>query len=180
MSLPHALLGVLSYQPPTGYDLKTAFNASLRMFWNASLPQIYRTLHKMEESGWVLSSVEHQESKPNKKVYEITSDGKEELRRWLRKPIEGEQEKNELMIKVFFGRQMERHELIDIIRELRERKMAFIARSEGEFKQSADHFAQRLDARDDVPFWLLTLDFGVRKARMIVEWCDSALKILEE
>lgn len=179
MSLPHALLGLINYTPLTGYDLKTTFNASINMFWNASLPQIYRTLHQMEKSGWVLSSIEQQEGKPNRKIYKITNKGKKELRKWLGGPLEIHQVKDKMMIKAFFGNQMDHRDLVNQFRELREQESRFLEKARNEFKQTADRYAIKLDAKEDVRFWLLTLDFGRRKAKMIVEWCDSALEILE-
>ena len=180
MSLPHAILGLINYTPLTGYDLKTAFNASINMFWNASLPQIYRTLHQMEKNEWVLSSIEQQEGKPNRKIYKITDKGKKELREWLGGPLEIYQTKDQMMIKVFFGNKMDHNDLINQIKDLREQKIKFLEKSGNEFKRTADQYAIKLDAKDDTHFWLLTLDYGRRKAKMIVEWCDAALKILEK
>jgi PadR family transcriptional regulator, regulatory protein AphA len=179
MSLPHALLGLINYRPLTGYDLKTTFNASINGFWNASLPQIYRTLHQMEKSGWVLSSIEQQDGKPNRKIYKITDKGKKELRKWLGEPLEISQAKNKMLIKVFFGNQMDHQDLVNQIRERREQEIQFLEKARNEHKQAADRYAIQLDAKEDVRFWLLSLDFGRRKAKMIVDWCDSALEILE-
>ena len=53
MSLEHAMLGFLCYTPLTGYDLKKAFDVSVRHFWPADQSQIYRTLARMAERGWV-------------------------------------------------------------------------------------------------------------------------------
>ena len=180
MSLPHALLGVINYAPLTGYDLKTAFNASVNMFWNASLPQIYRTLHRMEKDGWVRSRIEHQEGKPNRKIYEITDQGRKALRTWLAGPLEVHQVKDQMMLKVFFGNQMDPHDLLEQIKTLRKTQIKFLQKSEADFKQSADHYAAQLNAHDDVRFWLLTLDFGRRKAQTVVDWCNAALEVLEK
>ena len=180
MSLPHALLGVINYKPMTGYDLKTAFNASINGFWNASLPQIYRTLHQMEKSGWMLSNIEQQKGKPNRKIYKITGKGKKELRQWLSKPLDIAQAKNKMLIKVFFGNQTDRRDLINQIRERREYEIKFLEKAGNEYKQSADQYAKKFNAKDDIRFWMLSLDFGIRKAKMTIEWCDSALKILEK
>ena len=180
MSLPHALLGLINYKPLTGYDIKTTFNASINGFWNASLPQIYRTLHQMEKSEWVSSNIEQQIGKPNRKIYTITSKGKKELRKWLSEPMEVSQAKNKMLIKVFFGNQMDRQDLINLIRERREQEIKFLEKARNEHKRSADQYAIELDAKDDVRFWLLSLDFGIRNAKTIVDWCDSALEILEK
>src|SRR5690349_16257537 len=84
MSLTHAILGLLTQSPMTGYDLKNySFDTSVAHFWPADQAQIYRTLDKMAEQGWVESRVEFQEDRPNRKVYSITDDGRDELQRWL-------------------------------------------------------------------------------------------------
>ncbi len=178
MPLPHALLGMINYTPMTGYDLKTAFNASINFFWSASLPQIYRTLHQMEKNGWVSSSIEQQEGRPNRKVYKITGKGKKELRRWLGGPLEISDVKDEMLLKVFFGNQMDRRELVAKIRELRERQVKLLERAGNEFKKTADRYATQLNVKDDKRFWLLTIDLGIRRIETIIDWCDSALKIL--
>ena len=59
MSLPHALLGLISYQPSTGYELRTTFTESVQFFWSATLPQIYRTLNQMESQGWLTVRLNH-------------------------------------------------------------------------------------------------------------------------
>ena len=79
MSLPHALLGLINYQPSTGYDLKNKFQKSIHFFWNAALPHIYRSLKQMETQGWIASTIEQQSGKPNRKVYRIMDKGKKEL-----------------------------------------------------------------------------------------------------
>ena len=53
MSLKHAILGFLSFKPLSGYDLKKAFDNSVRHFWPANQSQIYRTLSQMTDEGLV-------------------------------------------------------------------------------------------------------------------------------
>jgi hypothetical protein len=44
----------------------------------------------------------------------------------------------------------------------------------------AEQYADKIDSKDDMQFWLMTADYGIRNARMIVEWCDSALSFVEK
>ncbi len=88
MSLPHAILGLINYVPATGYDVKNTFKRSIHFFWNATLPQIYRTLRQMEADGWVASVVEHQDGKPSRKIYHVTESGQREFAAWLARPPE--------------------------------------------------------------------------------------------
>ncbi len=178
MSLPYALLGLVNYKPATGYDLKTIFTRSIKMFWDASLPQIYRTLNQMERNGWLSSSIEHQAGKPSKKIYSITEKGKKELDKWLVKPLEIQQIKNEMMVKIFFGNQMNPEDLIHHIKKTRELAVRFLEETPKEVKATVDDYVAKTGAKDDMRFWLLAYDFGRRRAQMTIEWCDLALEII--
>lgn len=48
MRLRHAILGLLSHAPQSGYDLNRAFNSSIVYFWYADQSQVYRTLDRLE------------------------------------------------------------------------------------------------------------------------------------
>ncbi|MHB8158487.1 MAG: PadR family transcriptional regulator [Desulfocucumaceae bacterium] len=175
MSLPHALLGLLNYQPATGYELKTTFERSVNFFWNATLPQIYRTLNQMEERGWLTATIEQQESKPNRKVYSITGTGRKEFLSWLAEPTETAQPRSPMLLKVFFGRQMEGNSLVNHLLSWREHHLGLIKRYEEEVVPVIQHYAALTGAAEEARYWALTQDFGLRYAKMVVEWCDMIL-----
>ena len=68
MHLEHAILGFLSYQPFTGYELKRLFDQSIRHFWPADQSQIYKTLSKLAEKKYASIEVIHQEDRPSRKA----------------------------------------------------------------------------------------------------------------
>ena len=70
--LKYALLGFLNYDNKTGYELKQTMDRSTNHFWHAKQSQIYQTLKKLESDGLVVSHPEHQESRPDRRVYAIT------------------------------------------------------------------------------------------------------------
>jgi PadR family transcriptional regulator, regulatory protein AphA len=179
MSLPHALLGLLNYRPATGYDLKATFNSSINLFWNASLPQIYRTLSQMERSGWLTFTTKHQAGKPSRKIYQLTSKGKKELQQWLSAPPDFPPTKNTMLVKLFFGNQMDKKDLVLNIRKWRERYANILEKMNKDVKPAAQYYEDKATAKDDVQFWMLAADYGIRYARMVVEWCDAALGVVE-
>lgn len=83
MSIEHAILGILSWQPSTGYELKKVFEESSFMYWSGNNNQIYKALIKMQEEELVTSEVIHQESSPSKKVYTISEKGLKKLKTWV-------------------------------------------------------------------------------------------------
>jgi PadR family transcriptional regulator, regulatory protein AphA len=83
MSIQFALLGLLSWKPLSGYDLKKIISESAAFYWSGNNNQIYRTLVQMHADGLVTQETHYQESLPPRKVYSITGKGREELRDWL-------------------------------------------------------------------------------------------------
>jgi len=100
MSINHAILGMLSCKPFTGYDLKKIMQDSLFMPWSGNNNQIYKALLALEDSGLVTSLVQHQDGLPSKKVYTITEAGTVELTRWLRSAPEAYETKKSFLVQL--------------------------------------------------------------------------------
>jgi len=78
------LLGLLHKEPAHGYELKGAIESMLGQVWPAvNIGQIYSTLCRLERAGLVRSATVSQASRPDKKVFELTAAGGEEVRRWV-------------------------------------------------------------------------------------------------
>ena len=180
MSLPHALLGLINYQPSTGYDLKNKFQKSIHFFWNAALPHIYRSLKQMENQGWIASNIEQQSGKPNRKVYRITGEGKKELLHWLAEPPEELEMRHTLLVKVFFGRQLPLERLAEHLKNWREYNVNLLKQYETEVMPIIQRQSEKSCYAEDSNYWELSLDYGIRHARMVIDWCDQALKDMEK
>jgi PadR family transcriptional regulator AphA len=180
MSLPHALLGLLNYRPATGYELKATFTESIHFFWDATLPQIYRTLKQMGGSGWLNVTVEHQDGRPSRKVYHVTDVGRKELQRWLSEPLETPEPRNAMLIKVFFGNQMDSTQFATQLEGLQKYYANLLERYEKEIIPVIERYAEVTGAFRDARYWNLTLDFGRRHAKMVLDWCKAALSSLDQ
>ncbi|MCS7179260.1 MAG: PadR family transcriptional regulator [Anaerolineae bacterium] len=175
MSLPYAVLGFLNYAPMTGYELKKAFDTSIRHFWPADQAQIYRTLKELTRRGWVTVEVVPQEDRPNRKVYHITDAGREELRRWLGTPADPEDPRVPLLIRIFFAGQLPSEKAIALLETY---AAALRARLEtyARIPQRAAHYAEAIQSPREVFFWALTLDYGIRLTRAALEWAEEAIR----
>jgi DNA-binding PadR family transcriptional regulator len=106
MPVKHAILGILKEVPRHGYELKSIFDERIGNFWNLNYGQIYTTLDRLEKEGFVSGTEEEQDSRPDKKVYDISLKGVQELERWLQelatkpRPL-----RDELFIKLLFTSQ---------------------------------------------------------------------------
>ena len=83
MTIQYAMLGLLSWEPMTGYDLKKRFADSDALYWSGNNNQIYRALVDLHQAELVTVEVQPQGDRPPRKVYTITDQGRDELRRWI-------------------------------------------------------------------------------------------------
>ena len=181
MSLKHALLGLLVYRPMTGYELKQFFDSTVQHFWNAELSQIYPTLKSIEENGWVEKHIEVQESRPNRKVYEITDPGRDEFLRWVREPMLPADMRDAFMIKVFFGTEMPVEDMLVLMRRQMEEHQMELAFSDTVLRQ---RIREACEHEEYTPkhalYWSLTLEMAMSYRRAYIEWCEKSMKMLEE
>jgi PadR family transcriptional regulator, regulatory protein AphA len=83
MSIEFAILGLLSWSPLSGYDLKKMFVDSVALYWSGNNNEIYKALVELHKNGLVTRETQYQENRPPRKVYSITEKGLEELRKWV-------------------------------------------------------------------------------------------------
>jgi DNA-binding PadR family transcriptional regulator len=182
MSLKHALLGLLTYQPMTGYELKQFFDSTVKHFWNAELSQIYPTLKALEEHGFVDKQVAVQESRPNRKVYSITDSGREEFQRWAHEPMPASDQRDAFLIKVFFGTELPTEDMLVLLRRQMEEHQKLLAFDATVMRErirhgssSEAHFSTKHGL-----YWTLTLEMSMAYRRAYIQWCEDSMRMLEE
>jgi DNA-binding PadR family transcriptional regulator len=82
------LLGLLHKEPSHGYELKLAIESMFGELWpEVNIGQIYQTLGRLERAGLVRSATVAQGARPDKRVYELTVAGRDEVQRWVDEPL---------------------------------------------------------------------------------------------
>ncbi len=175
MSLKHAILGFLNYAPLSGYDLKKAFDTSVRHFWPADQSQIYRTLARLEEQGWAEVEAVEQQGYPDRKVYYITEDGQRELRRWLTVPLPEKQTRSAQLIQVFFAGQLSDEEILAMLEHWAEQTRAVLQGYDAIPEQAAA-YVETVGSPREMFFWMLTLECGIKLMQAQLEWVESVLE----
>jgi len=120
MSIKHAILGFLSWQPKTGYELKKLFAESPTFYWSGNNNQIYKALVDLHEAGLVSQTVEQQERLPARKIYTITEQGRAELRQWITSTPEPPQVKNTFLVQLAWADQLANDELDALLAQYEE------------------------------------------------------------
>jgi PadR family transcriptional regulator, regulatory protein AphA len=178
MSLEHAILGFLNYHPFTGYDLKKVFDASVRHFWPADRSQIYRTLSRLADSGWVEMEKVAQDDHPDRKVYHITEAGRAELRSWIGGPPPMHDPRSAPLVQVFFSGQLSDEEALARFEEYAAIMRAILSQYDRVTEQ-IDAFQQDVSSPRERFFWMLTLENGAANMRANLAWAESVIARLK-
>ncbi|MGH3143017.1 MAG: PadR family transcriptional regulator [Gaiellales bacterium] len=117
MSVPHALLALLSEGPKYGLRLQNEFESRTGEVWPLNVGQVFTTLQRLERDGLVETDGDGERSQ---KRYRITSAGGHELADWLRTPPDHvPPPRDELVIKVLVAlqvREIDIHEILQVHR----------------------------------------------------------------
>ena len=156
-SLQIIALSRLATKPMTGYDLSKQLPAE---GWHASHQQIYRDLTKAEKLGLVTIQYVPQEGKPDKKIYSITSAGKDEIRKALKVFPSIPKLRDDAVVQVFIGNV---GYFVRLVEEL--------------FKQVETLEKERLTAS---PTRQLIIDRLILRYEADIQWAKSTINTLEK
>ena len=170
------LLGLLTIEPMSGYDLGLAIRASIGHFWNESYGQIYPNLNRLASAGLVASKTEKQKGKPDRQVYSITAKGRTRLAKWLAVEPQPEIPRNELLLKLFFGTQASPQTLIGYVDRTAKREAAILQNLQRAEHEEIAH----LERYPDAPYWKIAARFGQLELAAHLRWAKETLKALRE
>jgi DNA-binding PadR family transcriptional regulator len=163
VSVPYALLALLSEGPKYGLQLREEFEAGTGEVWPLNVGQVYKTLGRLERDGLAESDGTGQDG-PQKR-FRITVDGRQALAAWLRTPPDlSSPPRDELVMKVLVAARVpgtDVHEVIVAHRlHLLELMQQWTRLKEGE-------------ARDDLGL-ALVVDAELFRLDAVIRWLDAA------
>lgn len=169
-----ALLGMLSFSPMSGYDIKKYISHSIGYFWNENYGPIYTILKRLHEEDCVDKKTEKNQGKPDRIVYTITSKGKSELNEWLNQPADDMKFRNELLLQLFFSQNMPIEGTINKLQIEYEKNVKLLS----EYSEVEKHILEGNDDPYVKQLWLLTLNFGKAYSEMTQKWCKDSIDSL--
>jgi PadR family transcriptional regulator, regulatory protein AphA len=175
-SSQEVLLGLLTVEPMSGYDLGQSIRASIGFFWNESYGQIYPNLKKLAAAGQVAAKTEKQKGKPDRQIYSITPLGRARLKKWLAVEPQPEVPRNELLLKLFFGVQAGPGTVIEYVERMAKRKRAYLEK----FKQIEGELAAQMQRYRDAPYWRMAVRFGQLDLEAHLSWAEETLAALRK
>jgi DNA-binding PadR family transcriptional regulator len=157
----YVILGMVAKEPRSGYEIKAIVDKTVRFFWAASYGQIYPELKRLSEAGLIVG-VDSPTGGRRRTVYEITADGEEELRAWLRLPPETFEMREEGLLKLFFAGALPPGEAAEILRAMRTHREA-VNRELRAMREAK--------GGDGDAYALMVLRSGIEFTEWFADWC---------
>lgn len=177
----YVILGLLTFQEMSGYDLKQLINKSITHFyWSPAKSQIYGELRRLESHGLVTMREVPQTLRPDKRLYQITPEGTEAMLQWLQSSgVEADSYKSALLLKVFFGHMLSYDTNIGLLEERRKQVAQELMMCERRVQELQDK--TRGPGVDEETFFpLLTLQRSIALCQADLGWLDGALGQLRQ
>jgi DNA-binding PadR family transcriptional regulator len=160
----YVILGMVSKEPRSGYEIKGLVDNTTRFFWAASYGQIYPELKRLSEAGLV-EGADAPRGGRKRTVYAITADGRSALGQWLRQPPRTYEMREEGLLKLFFAGALPPAEAVGTLRAMREHRLEVAGRLHG-----MEPKALAKDGGGD-PFPLMVLRGGIEFNEWFADWC---------
>lgn len=166
-----AVLALLAIEGErSGYDLLRRASKAIAHVWSPAKTQLYAVLARLESDGLARGRAVRQASRPDKRLFRITKDGRRALADWLDEVVPGDPQL--FFLKAFVGGLMDREKLIEHYQQFatdqRERLEELRAIEPTNTRRGHDYYH----------YFLLRL--GIERAEQSVRWAERALRELRE
>jgi PadR family transcriptional regulator, regulatory protein AphA len=162
----YVILGMLSWRPMSGYDIKAVVDRSTRFFWAASYGQIYPELRRLADAGLIEGEARPQGGR-RRTVYKLTASGGKRLREWLRTEPETFELRDEGLLKLFFASAAP-ESAVGALAAKRQYHLDKLEQLRGiERAGTATGFAHKV------------LRYGIEHSEWTARWCERAIAELE-
>jgi PadR family transcriptional regulator AphA len=161
----YVILGMVSREARSGYEIKARVDETTRFFWAASYGQIYPELKRLAEAG-LIEGVDAPRGERKRTVYAITPQGEAALVDWLRQAPATFELREEGLLKLFFAGVLPREESAEIVRWMREHRAG-----QAEQLRELEPAAREKEEAGD-PFPLIVLRGGIEFNERLADWCE--------
>lgn len=163
-----------------GYDLARRLQTgSLAEIIRLEPGMLYHYLKKLDRAGLVVTSVEHQVSRPDRQDHALTDAGEEALHAWLDEPVRATRDvRLDFLVKLWFARELDPVRAVALVREqravikrllgsLQEQRATKASETPSADAQAAAHAAAQAAILRD------TLDLRIAQTSAVLSWLNT-------
>ena len=171
VSIRHLILGLLSQQPMSGYDIKRFLKSLSWLVDSPSFGSIYPTLRALQEDGLVTMEEVLRQGKQPRKIHTITEAGRQALREWVDQPSSPDVSLKTFLMRLVLAGSFSHTGLIVHLQQRRSQIGVHYAT----LKQIMETLDEMADSGQR-----LTFDYGLALATVELAWLDSKLELLSQ
>jgi DNA-binding PadR family transcriptional regulator len=171
VSLRYFVLGLLTQQPMSGYDIKRFLKGLSWLIGNPSGGSLYPVLRALLQEDLVAVEVVPGLDRPPRKIYSITDAGHQALRAWIEQPIVASAPLKAFVMRLLLADSHSRGRLMAHLR----RRRAQVATHRATLVGNAGMPSPRPNLGRE-----LALDYGLALATAELAWLDTTLDRLRE
>jgi PadR family transcriptional regulator AphA len=170
------LLGMVSLQPSTGYDLKRRFATTPLGVYQPSSGALYPALGRLERRGLLVSAALPRagHARPRRR-YQLTEDGRQAHLDWVRQPVVPDTVAQDLGLHllrfVMMAQVLPEETVVGFLTSLRTALAGFV----GSLEQQADAIETAGN-----PYPALAVEHGLAVHRASLAWADQAIARLTQ
>ncbi len=171
LTIEYALLGFLRQQPRHGYEIYQQLSdpTGLGLVWRLKQSRLYGLLAKLEEEGYLTTTLKLQETRPPRKIFELTDGGREAFLAWVERPVEhGRRLRLDFLAKLYFARQEGPDKAQRLIEQQRAACQSWLAEQQEQAK----------GLQHTQPYDWLVHQFRVNQIQAMLDWLDTCQQTL--
>jgi PadR family transcriptional regulator AphA len=169
LSTRHLVLGLLTQQPMSGYDIKRFLKSLGWLIDSPSFGSLYPALHALLEDGLVTMEVVSNQDRPPRKIYTVTEAGRQALRGWTAQPVAPGASLKAFVMRLIMTSSLSHDGLIAHLQQRRSQIAVH--------RDSLEQTVETLDGTKDCG-QRLTFGYALALAMAELAWLDSALEQL--
>ncbi len=170
-----AILGLLTIDRLSGYQIKKLIQDKLSHFWAESNGQIYPTLNQLMKENQISLETIQTNGKKISKIYSITTLGLQELKEWMHQEDEKSIYRNENLLKLFFGKNISKENCIKHLKDKKEKLTIKL--------KELKNIYQEIEKKSTSPhyiYWKITLKNGIYSIQADIKWCEESIDIIQK
>jgi len=171
LSIRHFILGLLTQQPMSGYDIKRFLESLSWLIDSPSFGSLYPALHMLLEDGLVTVDVVSRQDRPPRKIYTITEAGRQALREWMDQPVAPGASLKTFVMRLILATNLSHTGLIAHLQQRRSQ----VAAHRATLRRIAGAPDGTMDSGQR-----LTFGYGLTLATAELDWLDSTLEQLSQ
>lgn len=171
VSLRHFILGLLTQQPMSGYDIKRFLKGLSWLIGNPSGGSLYPVLRCLRQEDLVTVEIVPGLDRPPRKIYTITEAGRQELQAWVERPAVSKATLKAFVMRLLLAENFTFEGLTAHIQQRR----AQVAAHYDDL-----HRAVEMSEEKDEQGHFLAMDYGLALASAELSWLDLTLDKLSK